>query len=160
MRRREVVLAVVGAIVFALAFSQPLLGRLAQANFHDDWDFTAQLNWVAYASVARFHQLPLWNPYKCGGMPLLGNPQSRFMTPLFLLHLLFGPVVGAHLEIPFHLAIAWGGGYLLARALGLGAPGAVVPAIGFRLARRPSSLTSVSGEEPTSARPSSSRRKR
>ena len=36
--------------------------------------------------------------------------------------------------------------------------GAIVPAIGFTLARRPSSFTSVSGEEPTSAMsPSSSR---
>ena len=39
-------------------------------------------------------------------------------------------------------------------------PGCVVPAIGFRLARPPSHLTSVSGEEPTSASPSSSSRKR
>ena len=38
-------------------------------------------------------------------------------------------------------------------------PGLVVPAIGFREARVPSSLTSVSGEEPTSEIPSSSRRK-
>ena len=38
-------------------------------------------------------------------------------------------------------------------------PGPVVPAIGFRLARVPSSFTSVSGEEPTSAMPSRSSRK-
>ena len=35
------------------------------------------------------------------------------------------------------------------QALGVASPGCVVPAIGFRLARRPSALTSVSGEEPT-----------
>src|SRR5215212_4248135 len=39
-------------------------------------------------------------------------------------------------------------------------PGRVVPAIGFSDASRPSALTSVSGEEPTRARPSSSSRKR
>ena len=39
-------------------------------------------------------------------------------------------------------------------------PGLVVPAIGFTLARRPSSFTSVSGEEPTSASSSTSSRKR
>ena len=39
-------------------------------------------------------------------------------------------------------------------------PGEVVPAIGFTLARRSFSLTSVSGDEPTSAMPSSSSRKR
>ncbi len=39
------------------------------------------------------------------------------------------------------------------------APGLVVPAIGFRDARLPSSLTRVSGEEPTSEIPSSSSKK-
>jgi hypothetical protein len=38
-------------------------------------------------------------------------------------------------------------------------PGVVVPAMGFSEARAPSSLTSVSGDEPTSEMPSSSRRK-
>jgi hypothetical protein len=38
-------------------------------------------------------------------------------------------------------------------------PGAAVPAIGLSEAREPSSFTSVSGEEPTSEIPSSSRRK-
>jgi hypothetical protein len=125
MTRREVGLASVAAIVFALAFSQPLLGRLAEPSFHDDWDFTEQLDWVAYASVTRFHHFPLWNPYKCGGMPLLGNPQSRFLTPLFVVHLLFGPVIGTHLEVLLHLAIAWAGGYFLACLLGLGWVGAL-----------------------------------
>ena len=39
-------------------------------------------------------------------------------------------------------------------------PRAVVPAIGLRLARRPSAFTCVSGDEPTSAKPSSSSRNR
>ena len=46
------------------------------------------------------------------------------------------------------------GAVLLRREQPLGVarrPARVVPAIGFRLARRPSSLTSVSGEEPISA---------
>ena len=39
------------------------------------------------------------------------------------------------------------------------APGLVVPAMGFSEARVPSSLTNVSGDDPTSEIPSSSRRK-
>ena len=50
---------------------------------------------------------------------MLGDPQSRFLSPFFLLHLLFGPVIGFHLEIILHLAIAWSGGYVLARVQGL-----------------------------------------
>jgi hypothetical protein len=39
-----------------------------------------------------------------------------------------GPSVGAHLEVTLHLAIAWAGGYVLARMLGLGPLAAVAAA--------------------------------
>src|SRR2546427_6354046 len=115
----EAVVIAVAALLFGAAFSLPLLLHLGQAGVHQDWDLLWQLQWAAQQSVAHFHQLPLWNPYKCGGMPLLANPHSRIITPFFLLHLLLGPVTGVHVEIPLHLAIGWGGGYLLARAQGL-----------------------------------------
>jgi hypothetical protein len=108
-----------GAALFGILFSYPILLRLTQPSEQNDWDFEAELHWVAYYSVEHFHQLPLWNPYKCGGMPMLGNPQSRILTPFFLLHLIVGPMVGMHLEVTLHLAIAWAGGYLFARLLGL-----------------------------------------
>jgi len=116
---REVWLVGLGAVIFALAFCYPLLGNLSQGGFVHDWDYTGELGWVAYYSVSHFHQLPLWNPYKCGGMPMLGNPQARVIMPWFLLHLALGPVVGIHLEILVHVAIAWAGSYVLARVLGL-----------------------------------------
>jgi hypothetical protein len=46
----------------------------------------------AWASVVRFAQVPLWDPYYCGGMYALGAPQSRFAAPPFLLTLLLGPL--------------------------------------------------------------------
>ena len=52
-------------------------------------------------------------------MPLLGDPQSHFVTPWFLLTMLFGPVVGLHLQVIIYDAIAWSGGYVLGRVLGL-----------------------------------------
>lgn len=116
---REFVLACCGAVVFALAFCYPLLGHLSKSGFLHDWDFTGALHWVPYYSVSHFHQVPLWNPYKCGGMPMLANPQSRVVMPFFLLHLIFGPVVGVNLEIPIHIAIGWLGGYVLCRIQGL-----------------------------------------
>lgn len=36
-------------------------------------------------SLARWHELPLWNPYECGGVPLWDNPQSIVASPLALL---------------------------------------------------------------------------
>ena len=76
-----------------------------------------ELHWVPFYTVTHFHQFPFWNPYKCGGMPMLGNPQSRILTPFFIVQLLFGPLIGTHIEIIAHLAIAFAGAYLLARSL-------------------------------------------
>jgi hypothetical protein len=34
------------------------------------------------ASVVRYHELPLWNPYQCGGIPLWDNPQGLAASPV------------------------------------------------------------------------------
>ncbi len=59
------------AIVFGALCSYPLLLWLTSRTFRDDWDFNTELDWVAYHTVAHFHQFPLWNPYQCGGMGML-----------------------------------------------------------------------------------------
>jgi hypothetical protein len=117
---REALALLLGSTAFGLAFSYPILGRLSQVGTFDDWDYSWQLHWAPVYIISHFHQLPLWNPYKCGGMALLGNPQARILTPFFPLHLLLGPIIGLHLEIPLHLAVAVSGAYCLARVLGLG----------------------------------------
>jgi hypothetical protein len=115
----EVTCVATGAILFGLAFASPVLARFSGIGVVDDWNRLLDMQWVPFYTVSHFHQIPLWNPYECGGVPMLGNPQSRFLSPFFLLHLLFGPVIGFHLEIILHLAIAWSGGYVLARVQGL-----------------------------------------
>ncbi len=35
--------------------------------------------------IARYHELPMWNPYECGGLPLWDNPQGPAGAPLVLL---------------------------------------------------------------------------
>jgi hypothetical protein len=116
-----------GAVLFALAFSYPVLAHLKRIGavvpfgpgaFYD-WDFHEQLQWVPFFTVRHFHQFPFWNPYKCGGLPMFANPQSQILTPFFLLHLLLGPFVAYNLSIPLHIAIGWSGGYVLARVLGM-----------------------------------------
>jgi hypothetical protein len=36
-------------------------------------------------SLSRYHELPLWNAYECGGAPLWANPESIVSAPLILL---------------------------------------------------------------------------
>ena len=114
---REIAGVSLVSIAFGLAFSYPLLVRLGGVSNLNDWDLDLQLAWVPYYTVAHYHQFPFWNPYKCGGIAMFANPHSRVLTPFFPLHLLFGPFVGYQLEIPFHIALAWAGGYVLARVL-------------------------------------------
>ena len=56
---------------------------------------------------------------------------SRILTPFFLLHLLFGPLIGMHLEIIAHIAIGFGGAYFLAQLLDIGRLGAVAAGATF-----------------------------
>ncbi|MBF6569251.1 MAG: hypothetical protein IVW54_10300 [Candidatus Binataceae bacterium] len=130
-RRREAALVAAGAIAFAAIFCWPILTNLTVAGVRFDWDFTLTPVWAGYYSIVHFHQFPFWNPYECGGVPLFADPQARLFTPFFLLSLLFGPIVGVHLEVPIHLAIGWAGGYVLGRVLGMRPIGALCTACAF-----------------------------
>jgi len=127
----EASLAIVGAVVFAIAFTWPILRRLSFIGIADDWAEHLQPDWVAFYTITHFHQVPLWNPYRCGGMPLLAHPLSLCVSPLFLVQLLLGPFVGINLQIPIHVAIGWIGGYVLGRCLGIGVIGSLVCATIF-----------------------------
>ncbi len=119
-RATERTLLIAGSLPFGFLFSYPMLRYIGTKTQVLDWSRGLEWSWVDWITIARFHQFPFWNPYKCGGMPDLANPQSRVVTPFLLLHLLFGPYAGLELEIPFHLAIAFGGAYVLGRVAGCG----------------------------------------
>ncbi|HUO05305.1 MAG TPA: hypothetical protein VMU16_08925 [Candidatus Binataceae bacterium] len=131
---REAVWAALGSLGFAIIFGQPILRHLADGNaptfpWPNDWDFNLRLLWTPYYTIAHFHQFPHWDPY-CG-LPMLGNPQSAFLTPLLIPTLLFGPVIGLRLGVIAHIAIGFGGAYLLARVLGISKLGAIACAGAF-----------------------------
>ncbi|MGD0075263.1 MAG: hypothetical protein ABSD31_13130 [Candidatus Binataceae bacterium] len=123
LTRREVLWVALGSLVFSLYFGFSIVTHLTHGGVSqwplNDWDLNMEMLWVPFYSITHFHQFPLWDPYKCGGIPLLANPQSIFLTPFFVFHLLFGPAIGVHLEVIAHIAVAFAGGYFLARVLGL-----------------------------------------
>jgi hypothetical protein len=139
--RREAGWLVVGSLAFALVFLYPILGELVNQGpgvirwittgpafshlrrlpFNGDWDEETALRWVAYQTTTHFLQFPFWNPYKCGGMPMLGNPETIIVTPFLLLNMATGPIAGVYLQIVLHLALGFAGAYVLARVMGLGA---------------------------------------
>jgi hypothetical protein len=121
----EASLLIVGAAAFTVVFTYPIIRNLSQIGVVWDWSEKLSHVWTTVTSIKTFHQIPLWDPFSCGGMPLLANPLFPGLTPWFGLDLLFGPVVGVNLQIPIHLAIAWTGAYVLARCVGMGVLGAL-----------------------------------
>ena len=113
----ETIVVAITSILFAMVFCYPVVLNLSVAGTFNDWDFISASQWAAYWTVRQYHQFPMWNPFECGGIPLLGDPQSHILSPLFFLTIMFGPVVGLHLEVIIYSAIAWAGGYVLGRVI-------------------------------------------
>src|SRR5271156_5984894 len=124
-RWNEATLLALGSALFAFVFCYPLLGHLGAASLGHDWNTNLEMAWAAWGSVTRLHPFPWWQPWLCGGFPIFAHPESRILTPFFLLHLILGPVVGLHVEIVAHTAIGFAGAYFLARVLGISPLGAV-----------------------------------
>jgi hypothetical protein len=96
-----------------------------------DWRYFESWIEVGRRSVVWFHQVPLWNPYGCGGEVLLANPQSMVASPLFVLPLLFGTAVGIKLALVVYFFCAFHGMYRLARDFGLEIAGALLASVLF-----------------------------
>lgn len=98
-----------------------------------DWDQHLFYHAVPRHTLIEYHQFPLWNPYNCGGTVMLANPESGFLSPWFLLILIFGTVKGIKLAIFLHLIIGLLGMYLLARHYKLDTLTASLPACVYML---------------------------
>lgn len=103
-------LALAGAVV-APTFRHPDAFALSY-----DWRYFETVMEVGRRSVAWFHQLPLWNPWMCGGEVYLANPQSLVATPTFPLLVAFGTALGAKLTLVAYHFLALDGQFRLARS--------------------------------------------
>ena len=75
-----------------LACTWPLLSTAASLNSFRDEHPLVQYEDSARRTVVDYGEVPLWDPYYCGGLDGLGTPQSRFVSPTFLLTLAFGTI--------------------------------------------------------------------
>ena len=98
-----------------------------------DWDQHLFYQAVPRRTLLEYGQWPLWNPWYCGGMVMLANPQSRFLSPTFPLVLAFGTVTGVKLEIPVHYALCLLGMFILGRVWSLSRLAALVAACVYGL---------------------------
>lgn len=98
--------------VVSFVFCLPLFYQIHNWGIYD-WDHDFLFHGVPNTTILVYHQIPLWNPYSCGGNVLLAHPEARFLSPLFLLELLFGVITGLKLEIWVHILIGMYGMYLI-----------------------------------------------
>lgn len=80
-----------------------------------------------------FGQVPLWDPYDCGGMDGLGTPQSRWASPTFLLTLVFGTLRAEPIVCFLFLLLGLEGTFRYARSRGATHLGAALAAPLFGL---------------------------
>ena len=119
--------------LLSLAATWPLLSTASSLNAFRDAHVLGHYESAAREALLRFHQMPLWDPYYCGGMYLLGTPQARFVSPTFLLTLLFGEPRGEALTAFAMTAVGLEGTFRYARAHGAGRAGALLASPLFAL---------------------------
>ncbi|MBF0361638.1 MAG: hypothetical protein HQK49_11540 [Oligoflexia bacterium] len=74
-------------------------------NFFD-WDMFYTFFEVDLRSWIVDKKLPLWSYQFCGGVTRIGDPQSFGLSPLFLINIIFGTIIGSKLQI--FVAAIWG----------------------------------------------------
>lgn len=102
-------------LVFSVLFSIPVLLFFYQYIFTGnglvagDFDYYAQMYEAFRISLLHYHQLPLWNPWMSGGVPLFANPQFGLISIQSLLVLPLGAIYGLKIAyVLYALAGFWG----------------------------------------------------
>src|SRR5262245_26676585 len=80
-----------------------------------DGPFFHRMVEAAKVSISRYHELPLWNAYECGGVPLWDNPQAIAAAPLILLLQPFNTTVTMRAWYVLHHAFGFLSMWLFAR---------------------------------------------
>src|SRR3990172_2251931 len=122
--------AIILFCLLTVLYAVPVLENLEHLG-RGDWDQAFFFQEVPQVSVFQYHQFPFWNPYYCGGVSLIGNPQVRFFSPSILFTSIFGVVEGVWIEYIAHIFIGLLGMYFLSHYLGVRGISTFVPSLIF-----------------------------
>lgn len=129
--RRSALILAAASLLAAVGLWLPAFRTLEGTGF-GDWQFFHHMWEAGFVALTRYGEWPLWDPYHCGGITILGNPQSQHMSPLYLLALLAGPTLGSKLFLCAHAWAGFAGMYLFARREhDLGVPGAALASLAW-----------------------------
>lgn len=121
--RRFALLYVLPTLLLLLLAVWPLVAGLETLFFRDVFNTHLEMKWWQNEAM-REGYMPLIDPYRSGGQPHVGNPNTVALYPTNLLYL-FTPLLWAfNAHFWLHLLVAPAGAFWLGRRLGLGRPGA------------------------------------
>lgn len=123
-------------LALATWFLWPLVQNPYQIGTMHDAAYFLHHAEAAYRSWHDYGQLPVWNPYFCGGIPGLGNLQESSVSPSILPQLLLGLMPGMALALLLWFAVGLEGAWLYARKWGATPTSAVLAAIAFAFSGR------------------------
>lgn len=87
----------VGSIIALVAMVMaPWLRDTTTFGFHD-WDVQTSHRELVRRTILRYHELPYWNPYACGGFPAWGYVEGGTIAA--------SPLLPVYLALPMSLAI-------------------------------------------------------
>jgi hypothetical protein len=96
----------------ALAIADAVALRRIESSA--DWDRHLSYLEAGTRAWLAHRELPFWNPFPCGGLPLLAHPESSVWSPFYGASLLLSPVAYLRCYVSVHQLIAVSGMWFLA----------------------------------------------
>ena len=96
----------IGAIVSTVGvFCSPLFYQIENYGVRD-WDQQLFYYGSVLKSIFEYGQVPLWNPWYCGGSVLFQHPLVPVVSPVYILEPFLGLLLAMKLTIAIHYALA------------------------------------------------------
>lgn len=112
-RASGVGIALLSLLVSVLLWSAAIAAYPATQS--GDGQYFHRILEIVHVEVLRYHELPLWNPFECGGVPLWDSPEMPAASPLAFLTLGMSATKTMWVWYIVHTAIGFAGMWLLAR---------------------------------------------
>lgn len=101
-----------------------------------DWAYFVHHATVATRTWSEYGQVPMWNPWFCGGIPALANIQTDALSPDLLLTLPFDQPVASALRLLLFIVLGLEGAWHYAKHHGVHGWGALIAAAAFMFSGR------------------------
>jgi hypothetical protein len=101
------------ALVFCVVW-WPMFRNYPGTPIEDGHGFLFMIE-ASKASLRRYHELPLWNPFDCRGIPMWDHPENITASPIFYLTLPFSGGVTLIVWNMAHVLVGFVGMWLLCR---------------------------------------------